>query len=115
MAVPAGYVSEHWISSSATIPGSIASLGLTPGEYLTTFSFGGVSDTVLVHVAAGPEPALTGLTIAGALTGLQSSAPALGTGRWFSRLRLRLRLLVHSRIGADDRRVDVDHARVRLT
>lgn len=70
MAVPAGYVSEHWISSSATIPGSIASLGLTPGEYLTTFSFQGVSDTVVVNVAAVPEPALTALAVVGAVAGL---------------------------------------------
>ena len=68
--VPAGYVSEHWISSSATIPGSIASLGLTPGEYLTTFSFQGVSDTVVVNVAAVPEPALTALAVVGAVAGL---------------------------------------------
>lgn len=70
MAVPAGYVSGQWITSSAEIPGSYVSLGLTPGEYLTTFSFGGVSDTVVVNVAAVPEPGLTGLAIAGALAGL---------------------------------------------
>lgn len=56
MAVPAGYVSGHWISSSATVPGNYVSLGLTPGETLTTFSFEGGSDTVLVHVAAVPGP-----------------------------------------------------------
>jgi hypothetical protein len=58
--VPGGYISGNPLSGTGTINGStLASLGITPGTYVTTFSSSSsgvdISDTVTV-IAQVPEP-----------------------------------------------------------
>jgi hypothetical protein len=77
--VPSGYISGNPLSGTGTINGStLASLGITPGTYVTTFSSSSsgvnMSDTVTV-IAQVPEPC-------GLVLGLTAGMTAL-----FARLR----------------------------
>jgi hypothetical protein len=84
--VPAGYVSQSPMASSATWNGaSFASLELTPGTYTWTWGTGSAADTFTVQIgmpppaaaapAAVPTLSLAGLAALSALIGL------LGFGR----------------------------------
>ena len=55
LGLPVGYVSEAPLSASGYSAGSLASLGITPGTYTTTFSNEVFSDTVTVIVNPVPE------------------------------------------------------------
>ena len=55
--VPNGYVSGTSLSGSATkLNASFASLGFTPGSYVTTLTNGANTDTVTINIGAVPEP-----------------------------------------------------------
>lgn len=60
--VPDGYISGDPLAATGTIAGSFASLGMTPGSYVTTLTntTTGTSDTVTVNVGI-PEPASAGI------------------------------------------------------
>ncbi len=54
------------ITNTLTIPNaSLASLGITPGDYVYTIT--GSGDTVTLHFAAVPEPASLGMFVLGCL------------------------------------------------
>ena len=68
--LPVGYVSDAQLSAAGTFVGeTFASLGMVPGLYVTTFSNGGVSDSVTVNVGQDlspvPEPATLALVALG--------------------------------------------------
>ena len=57
ISVPVGYVSGDALSGSGTKFGAtFASLGMTEGEFVTTFTNGNNTDSVRVRVGVVPEP-----------------------------------------------------------
>jgi hypothetical protein len=68
--VPLGYVSGDPLSAMASESGTFASLGLTPGSYVTEFSNGNFRDTVTVNIgiASVPEPSSFALAALGLLS-----------------------------------------------
>jgi hypothetical protein len=66
--VPSGYISGDNISGNATKLGSsFASLGFTPGSYVSTLTNGSFTDSITINVSAVPIPAAAWLFGSGLL------------------------------------------------
>lgn len=83
--LPVGYVSGTTLTSSMTFAGqTLASLGITPGNYAWNFDSGAASDSVRMTVDSPPAPASIPTLSEWGLLGLSALMAALGLG-WLRR------------------------------